>query len=193
MSAIRKAARMPRRRGLRDALRCALLVLPLLSCGGGSAAQTCSVVVHADPQGPIFKRTGLTLTATESGSSHGSTALFEWTLQECEPRNGRTDLSRSSSATARILGDSGNASWPAWITSSESSLRSCIAVLIDRVSAGVVVRLVSKPRRSAPRTTSRSSSAPACVAQKKHSWGLAPRCSTTWLRQKPSHEAPTFG
>jgi ABC-2 type transport system permease protein len=76
-------------------------------------------------------------------------------------------------ATARICLSSGNVCSPAWITSSRLRRRSARAMRIDGVIVGAVVRLTSNPHRFRPRTTSRSSSAPPCVAQKKHSPGVA--------------------
>src|SRR5437867_3267094 len=55
---------------------------------------------------------------------------------------------------------------------------------------GAEMRLNSKPSRVRPRTTRRSNSAPACVAQKYASPGRASSRSSTTPSAKPSHEAP---
>ena len=68
-----------------------------------------------------------------------------------------------------------------------------MALRIDLVSLGELVLLISNPRRVLALTTSESSSAPACVAQKKHSSSLALRRRLSWLMTKPSQEAPILG
>jgi len=66
--------------------------------------------------------------------------------------------------------------------------KSVIAIVIDGVSRGASARLNSTPMRRPPLNSSRSSSAPACAAQKQASSGCASRsiCSSA----KPSQLAP---
>lgn len=116
-----------------------------------------------DPDEPMawFTQAGV---LGDLGRPEDSVAAYE----EGPPGRAHRSSSRRDAATARTRGPSGNVSPPAWITSRRSSFRSCSADRMDGVSAGATVRLNSKPRRSRPRITSRSSSAPACVRQNQH-------------------------
>jgi glycosyl hydrolase family 42 (putative beta-galactosidase) len=104
----------------------------------------------------------------------------------------RSSYSRPS-ATARTLSARGNVCSPACTTSRRSSRNSFTAIWIEGVRRGAAVRLTSKPSLRRPRTTRRSSSAPAWVAQKKDSSGRAPSRTRISRRAKPSQEAPTLG
>ena len=96
-------------------------------------------------------------------------------------------------ATAWTFLSMGNVWSPAWMTSSRCSFKSTNALRMDGVSRGEVVRFTSNPSLSLPVTINRSSSAPLCVAQKKHSSALAPMRRMTCSTTKPSQDAPTFG
>ena len=108
-------------------------------------------------------------------------------------RSDVTIFNKSPTATACTCFDSGNVSLPACTTIRDLSFRSCKAERIEGVKAGATMHFTSKPSRRAPRTMSRSSSAPRCVRQWYVSSGFTPNCCTIWSMTKPSHDAPSLG
>jgi len=105
---------------------------------------------------------------------------------------GFTSLRIIEIATARTPLPRGYVLSPEWTTSRLLSFRSFIALRMDGVRRGELVRLISNPRRRPPETIKRSSSLPAWVAQKKHSSGLARSRRISCPMTKPFHEAPTL-